>query len=55
MIDWESAKRHCKERNWSWSLELIDEAQKEMHDLEAKLKKYEDKEKANRLYNSCNY
>ena len=54
-MDWESAKKHCTERNWNWSLALIDQAEKEMQELEGKLKKYEDQQKANRLYNSCNY
>ena len=54
-MDWDSAKRHCNERNWQWSLELINQAQKEMEALETKLKKCEDQQKANRLYNACNY
>ncbi len=54
-MDWESAKKHCTERNWTWSLEFINQVQKEMEDLQSKLKKFEDQEKANRLYNSCNY
>ena len=54
-MDWDSAKQHCTERNWHWSLELINQVQKEMEDLEKKLKKCEDQQKANRLYNSCNY
>ena len=53
-MDWDSAKQHCAERNWQWSLELINQAQKEMQDLETKLK-CEDQQKANRLYNACNY
>tara|TARA_Y100001968_G_C18728392_1_gene423327 strand:+ start:140 stop:304 length:165 start_codon:yes stop_codon:yes gene_type:complete len=54
-MDWKSARKHCKDRNWKWSLELIDEAEAEMKALEDKLKKYEDQNKAQRLYNSCNY
>ena len=54
-MDWESAKKHCTERNWNWSLDLIVQAEKEMQELEEKLKKHEDQQKANRLYNSCNY
>ena len=54
-MDWDSARKHCSERNWSWTLELINEAQKEMDDLEKRLKKLEDQQKANRLYNACNY
>ncbi len=29
-MDWESARKHCKERDWQWSLELINQAQQEM-------------------------
>ena len=54
-MDWDSAKRHCNERNWQWSLKLINQAQKEMEELEMKLKRCEDQQKANRLYNACNY
>ncbi len=55
IMDWNSAKQHCIDRNWQWSLELINQAQKEIEELEIKLKKCEDQQKANRLYNSCNY
>tara|TARA_Y100001968_G_C18875792_1_gene489399 strand:- start:297 stop:461 length:165 start_codon:yes stop_codon:yes gene_type:complete len=54
-MDWDSAKHHCIEHNWQWSLKFIQQAQKEMEELEMKLKKCEDQQKANRLYNSCNY
>ena len=54
-MDWDSAKRHCIEQKWQWSLELIKQAQKEMEELEMKLKKCEDQQKASRLYNSCNF
>ncbi len=54
-MDWDSAKKHCIERNWEWSLELIYQAEKEIKELEEKLKKCEDQQKAQRLYNSCNY
>ncbi len=54
-MDWESAKKHCQDRNWAWSLELIKQAQKEFEDLEGKVKKLEQQQKAQRLYNSCNY
>ncbi len=54
-MDWESAKKHCKDRNWDWTLSIINQAQKEMEELEEKVKKLEDQEKAQRLYNSCNY
>ena len=54
-MDWDSARQHCKERNWGWTLTLIDRAEKEMQDMEAKIKKLEDLQKAQRLYNSCNF
>ena len=54
-MDWDSAKEHCKAKNWSWTLEFINQAQKEMQELEEKIKKLEDLQKAQRLYNSCNY
>ena len=54
-MDWEAAKNHCAERNWQWSLEFIRQAQTEMEELEAKVKKLEDEQKAQRLYNACNY
>ncbi len=54
-MDWESARKHCTERNWEWSLELIDQAEKEIKELEEKLKKCQDQQKAQRLYNACNY
>jgi len=54
-MDWDGAKKHCIEKNWQWSLDLIIQAQKEMEDLEAKLKKMEDQQKAQRLYNACNF
>ncbi len=54
-MDWDSAKKHCKDQNWDWTLDLINKAQKEMEELEGKLKKLEDQQKAQRLYNACNY
>ena len=54
-MDWDSARKHCKEHNWDWSLHLINQAQKEMDELEAKIQKLEAQQKAQRLYNSCNY
>ena len=54
-MDWESAKKHCTERNWQWSLDLINQAKKEVEELEAKIKKLEDQQKAQRLYNACNF
>tara|TARA_B100000131_G_C17579002_1_gene394251 strand:+ start:243 stop:422 length:180 start_codon:yes stop_codon:yes gene_type:complete len=54
-MDWQAARKHCEERNWKWSLELINQAENEIRDLEERLKKCEDQQKAQRLYNSCNY
>ncbi len=54
-MDWESARKHCIERNWNWTLDVIDQAEKEIKELEEKLKKCEDQQKAQRLYNACNY
>ena len=54
-MDWDSAKKHCNEQNWQWSLDFITQAQKEMEELEMKLKKCEDQQRASRLYNACNY
>ena len=54
-MDWESARKHCTERNWLWSLSLIEQAEKEMKELEVQIKKYEDQQKAQRLFNSCNF
>ena len=54
-MDWELAKKHCSDRNWQWSLDLIKQAEKEMVELEEKVKRFEDQEKAQRLYNACNY
>ena len=54
-MDWESSKKHCIDRNWKWSLDLINQAEKEIKDLEDKLKKCEEQQKAQRLYNACNF
>tara|TARA_Y100001968_G_scaffold327318_1_gene372091 strand:+ start:13732 stop:13896 length:165 start_codon:yes stop_codon:yes gene_type:complete len=54
-MDWEEAKNHCTERNWQWSLNFIEEAQKEIEALEAKVKMLEDQQNAQRLYNACNF
>ena len=35
-MDWDYAKKHCNERNWEWSLELINQAQKEIEELKEK-------------------
>ena len=54
-MDWDSARKHCKDKNWQWSLDLINQTQQEMEELEKKVKKLEDQQKAQRLYNACNY
>ena len=54
-MNWEAEKKHCIERNWQWSLALIDRCQKEIEVLEAENKKLRDLQKAQRLYNACNY
>ena len=54
-MDWDSAKKHCKDRNWDWSLDFINQAQREMEELTQKLNKLEEQQKAQRLYNACNY
>ncbi len=41
-MDWESSKKHCAERNWQWSLDLINQAQKEINDLEDEIQKLKD-------------
>ena len=48
-MDWESARKYCTERNWKWSLELIDQVQNEMKELEERVKKYEDQYKSHDL------
>ena len=32
-MDWDAARAHCKEKNWNWTLDLIDTYQKEMEEL----------------------
>ena len=32
-MDWDAARAHCKEKNWKWTLDLIDKYQKEMEEL----------------------
>ena len=32
-MDWDAARKHCTERDWKWTLGLIDEYQKEMQEL----------------------
>ncbi len=54
-MDWDSARNHCKDRNWDWSLDFINQVQKEMQELEEKVKKLEDQQKAQRLYDACTY
>ena len=54
-MDWDAAKKHCEDKNWQWSLDLINQAQNEIDKLEAKVKKLEAQQKAQRLYNACNF
>ena len=32
-MDWNTARKHCTENNWNWTLDLIDKYQKEMEEL----------------------
>ena len=32
-MDWDAARKHCTERDWKCTLNLIDEHQKEMQEL----------------------
>ena len=32
-MDWDAARAQCKEKNWKWTLDLIDKYQKEMEDV----------------------
>ena len=32
-MNWDAAKKHCTERDWKWTLNLIAEYQKEMQEL----------------------
>ncbi len=34
-MNWNSAREHCKEKNWKWTMDLINKCQKEMEALEA--------------------
>ncbi len=54
-MDWEAAKKHCDEKGWEWTLKLIDSYEKEMDALKAENKKLKDQQKAQRLYNACNF
>ncbi|WP_320665014.1 hypothetical protein [Prochlorococcus sp. MIT 1223] len=54
-MNWDSAKKHCTERNWQWTLDLINQAEQEMQELEQNVKRLEDQQKAQRLYNACNF
>ena len=40
-MNWLSAKEYCEKRNWQWTLDLINQAQKEMQGLEEKIKQLE--------------
>ncbi|WP_269622681.1 hypothetical protein [Prochlorococcus marinus] len=54
-MDWLAAKKHCTQRNWQWTLKLIKQAEQEMEEMEKKIKILEEQQKANRLFNSCNF
>ena len=32
-MDWDAARAHCKEKNWKWTLDLIEEYQKDIEEL----------------------
>ena len=32
-MNWDAAKKHCHEKDWKWTLDLIDKYQKEMEEL----------------------
>ena len=32
-MDWDAARKHCQEKNWKWTFDLIEKYQKEMEDL----------------------
>ena len=32
-MDWNAARKHCQEKDWKWTLALIDKYQKEMEEL----------------------
>ena len=32
-MNWDAAREHCKEKNWKWTLDLIENYQKEMEEL----------------------
>ena len=38
-MDWTKEKNYCRERNWDWSLQLIERCQKEVESLESQNKK----------------
>ncbi len=42
-MDWEAARKYCNERNWEWSLELINQAEDEINILTEKIQKLEEK------------
>ena len=54
-MDWTSAKKHCIENNWQWSLEFIEKCEIEFREIENENRKLKDQQKADRLYNSCSY
>ena len=38
-MHWDAARAHCKEKNWKWTLDLIDNYVKEMEELKDENKK----------------
>ena len=32
-MDWNAARKYCQEKDWKWTLDLIDKYQKEMEEL----------------------
>ena len=32
-MDWNAARKHCQEKVWKWTLDLIEKYQKEMEEL----------------------
>ncbi len=32
-VNWDAARTHCQEKNWKWTLDLIDKCQKEVEEL----------------------
>ena len=32
-MDWEAARKHCTEKDWKWTMDLIDKCEKEFEAL----------------------